>query len=164
MDAYSILLECSEETLPKACGHVLRYETKHVRVLQVSDMPVEQHLETEGDSCRTPILDVVVEAMLSRSARQQCAAVGMVSFLLLGCGGLQDSSLLFATFQDMLPWKQTIPLSLQSCCTLLRHDEPQVPIHSSQTDNNSSSATKTRAPTPLRTQRTPYSSAMRCLR
>ena len=32
LNAYSILLDCSEETLPKACGHVLRYATIHVRL------------------------------------------------------------------------------------------------------------------------------------
>lgn len=127
LNSYSILLDCSEETSPKACGHVLRCEKHHVSSVLLRH--ARTGLEQQYDTCRTPILDVIVESMLSSSARHQCAAVGMLSFLLLGCGGLQDASLLFATFQDMLPWKHTVTLSLQSCSSLLRHDEPQVWLH-----------------------------------
>jgi hypothetical protein len=75
---------------------------------------------------RTPILDAVLEALLSSSTKHQCAAVGMVAFLLLGSKGAQDAALLFATFQDMLPWRHSIAIALQSCSSLLRQDEPQV--------------------------------------
>eukprot|EP00892_Ulva_mutabilis_P008110 jgi/Ulvmu1/5671/UM024_0018.1 len=94
---YSILLGCEGKVLADACSNIVR----------------------------APVLEVVVEAIVIGSEKQQAAALGLVAVLIMGMEDINDSILIYATFQDMIEFKQCIALSTSLCTQLLQHQEEQ---------------------------------------
>lgn len=75
---------------------------------------------------RAPVLEVVVEAIVLGSEKQQAAALGIVAVVITSMEDINDSILIYATFQDMIEYKQCVALSTSLCTQLLQHDEEQV--------------------------------------
>lgn len=70
-----------------------------------------------------------MEAIIVGSEKQQAAALGLVATLITGMDDINDSILIYATFQDMIDFKQCVALSISLCTQLLQHDELQVRPH-----------------------------------